>query len=819
MQKQFIYLTSFILIPVFSISNTYGQKKHPVASIRGIVTNEHKVAAAYATVSLYNSSDSVLLKSTPATASGEFIFEELISGIYIISAEWIGYKKSFSGPFVLQNDQHLIVKDSIRLFPDSKQLNTVNITSKKPLVETKNGMVVLNVANSILAAGNSAMEILAKAPGVSIDHDGRISLRGKIGLSIMINGKLSNLSEEQLATMLRSTNGNSIERIEMMSQPGSKYDAAGSGGVINIILKKNSSYGTNGNVTAGFGYGRFHKSSSGISLNHRSGHLNIFGNYDYVNNKDYQDLKVARSNISSQERTYFDQQAREETTRKNNSYKAGIDYFINGHNTLGIMFNGYANQHTGSTGNRTVIGSQPTINDSTVLALNPSQSRFNNQSYNLNYKYVPDTSGRELSADLDYSLFRTNNKTVYNNYFYNDAGYPLKDPLIFRNATPSRVKIWTGKIDYLYPFSNRTKIETGLKSSSVSTDNDFQFEKLQDTNWVNDASRSNKFIYNEKINAAYANIITDFESITIQLGLRAELTHSESNSPTTMTNVTRNYFNLFPNISLGRELSERHDIGFSYSKRIDRPDYQSLNPFLYFSDLYTYNQGNPQLGPQYTNAFEFTYAYQKTLNLTLGYSHTANVITTTLITDTVAKTLIIKDQNLADQKTYNLNVSMPFAIRKWWNTTNNATIYYTSFNSPELLGAPFHSGKTTYLLNTIHNFAVSPLIGAELSGSYQSAQVYGTYDVKPIYSIDLGISKSFAQQRAHIKISASDVFNTAKARVSSAIPSQDYQLYQKQESRIFRLSFSYNFGSNLIKAVRIRTTGADTEQKRIKSNN
>ncbi|MCX2481425.1 outer membrane beta-barrel family protein [Pedobacter sp. MC2016-15] len=718
-------------------------------------------------------------------------------------------QKKHSGP----------VSDSLVLVRDSIQLKTVNINSRKPLIENKNGKVIMNVANSILAAGNTAMEILAKAPGVSIDQEGNISLRGKNGVSIMVNGKLNYLSAAQLAALLRATNSNTIESIELMSQPGSKYDASGSAGIINIKLKKNESYGTNGTLSAGLGYGSFHKSNGGVQLNHRSGQLNIFGNYDYANNKDFQDLAVKRSNLSAGQHTYFNQTGREVTTRNNNTYKAGIDYFINDHNTIGAVFNGYTNYNKGWSDNQTAIGNQPSIIDSTVLALNPVRSHYINQSYNLNYKSVLDTSCQELSADLDFSRFQNNNSSVYNNYFYNSSGLPSKAPLIFRNATPSKVNIWTGKIDYIHPLNAQTKLETGIKSSSVNTKNDFQFENLEGSSWTNDPSQSNTFNYKEQINAAYVNFSKELTSTTLQLGLRAELTHTESNSPTTMSKLTRNYFNVFPNLSVLQKLSESHDLGLSYSMRIDRPDYQSLNPFLYFSDLYTYNQGNPFLSPQYTNAFELTYAYKKTLNVTLGYSHTRDVITTTLLTDTIAKTLIIKDQNLASQQTYNVNASMPVPISKWWNSSNNATVYYTSFKSPGLSGVPFQSGKTTFLLSSIHTFSINPQLSAELSGNYQSAQVYGTYALKPLYSIDLGISRSFANQKASIKVAANDLFNTLRARVSSTIASQDYQLYQKQESRIFRLTFSYNFGSSLIKAVRAHSTGSESEQKRVKSGN
>lgn len=817
--KQLLAVIVFLIADQFILHpHVNAQTPLKTGKIKGKIVDEQNKPASYATVSLLHGSDSTIVKRTLTTADGDFIFEEILSGIYLVSVEWIGYKKSFRSLTVGPEDR-LPTLQKIILIPQAKELNTVSIVRKKPFVETKNGKVIMNVAGSIIASGNTALEILSKAPGVTVDKDGNISLKGRNGANVMIDGKLTHLSREQLTALLRSTDGNSIENIELMSNPPAKYDASGSAGLINIKLKKNSSFGTNGTLTAGGGYGTFYKANGAVTLNHRTKHLNIFGNYDHVNAKEFQDVNLTRSTVAGNNITYFDQQGRLITVAKNNSYKAGIDYYINDRNTLGIVFNGYSNSNTNNNNNTTLIGHQPLQTDSSIVAANPGRAKYQNQSYNLNYKAILDTAGQEFSADADYSQFSSNSQTVYNNYFFTPAGIPFKNPVIYRNATPSTVKIWSGKADYVYPFSTKTKLEAGMKSSYVNTGNDFRFENLENSGWQNDPSRSNRFIYKEYVNAAYASLNSEFKSTSIQAGLRTELTRSEGLSPTVQSIVKRNYIDFFPNLSINQKLSESHDIGFSYGRRIDRPDYQSLNPFIYYNDLYTYNQGNPLLTPQYTSSFELSYAYKKTFNATLGYSHTKDVIATTLITDSTAKTILIKDQNLASMDVFNLNLSVPFELTKWWNTTNNATLYYKNFNAPDLMGAAFHSRKMTYMASTTQTFTLSPSINAEAAGNYQSAQVYGTYAVKPLYSIDLGISKSFADKRANIKLAANDVFNMMKARVSSAIPSQDYKLIQKQETRVFRLTFSYNFGSSQIKAVREHSSASETEQRRVRSGN
>jgi hypothetical protein len=804
-----------ILFSPLFISDAYAQSD---GEIRGKVTDTAGKPIAYTALSLLNA-DSAVIKGSLTTEKGEFTFLNVPYGTYMIVAEAIGYKKSVSDPFAISeaNKDHLI--ESRLFLADALQLNTVSITARKPLLERKSDKVILNVANSILAAGNSALDILSRAPGVTVDNEGNISLKGKRGVSIMLNGKLTYLSTEQLTALLRSTTGNSIESIEMMSNPSAKYDASGSAGIINIKLKKNQGDGTNGTITAGGGYGKYYKYNGGLMLNHRVNKLNVFGDYNYSENKDFQDLNVNRSNTAGAEQTFFDQEGSEVYLHRDNSYRAGIDYYLNDKSVLGFSMNGSFKNINIASENRTSMGSTIFTPDSSVVAINPGKSRYADQAYNLNYKITIDTVGQELNAGIDYAHFYSNNNTVYNNYFYSTSGNLLKAPLIYRNATPSNVNILVGKVDYTLPLVPKLKLEMGVKGSYVRTDNDFQFENLDSNTWNNDTSRSNKFIYKEQVSAAYANIHKEYKSTTIQVGLRAEFTHSEGNSLTTRSVVKRNYLDLFPSIFVNQTLSPNHEIGVSYSRRIDRPDYQSLNPFLYFSDLYTYNQGNPLLNPQYTNSFEFSYGYKKIVDATIGYSATHDVITTTLLTDSVKKTLLIKDQNLASENTLNLNVSAPLTITEWWNTTNEVTLYHTNYSTPELMEVPFKSSKLTWLANITQSFQLNPTLNAELTASYQSEQIYGTYKVTPVYGIDLGLSKSFADNKMNLKFAATDIFNQRKANISSAIVQQDYKVYQKPETRVFRLTFTYNFGSKLIKAVRERANGSSAEQNRVKSGN
>lgn len=810
------YFTIPILFLLINF-NLVAQAPIKQSTITGKVVDESKEVLPYVLVKLYKVNDSSLVVNAQTDINGIFSFVRQPRGSYYVEIYPMGYmKKSISPIAITEGATQNHDLGTIILLTQTQELNTIEIRSKKPLIERRDGKTIINVSSSVLAAGSTAMEILTRVPGVSLDNQGNVSLRGKPGASIMIDGKPTHLSSAQLANLLRSTDGNAIQTIEIVSNPSAKYDAAGTGGIINIKLKKNTSNGTNGTFSLGGGMGNYYKSNAGITLNHRNGSFNIYGNYNYGNNRQFEDLLLTRSSRPADNLTFFDQKASEISKRENNNYKAGVDYFIDKNNTIGFMVSGYLNKYSGDNGINTIIGSQPGRMDSTVLGQNQFMGQYKNQTFNLNYRSVLDTLGKEFNADLDYSTVHNMENATYQNDFLSASGAIYRSPFIFRNATPSKIGILAGKLDYTLRLHCGMKLETGLKSSFVTTDNDFRSELRSQQGWQNNESQSNRFSYRENVNAAYVNVHKEIGSSSLQLGLRSELTHSEGNSVTLNSETVRNYIDFFPSVLFQHALSKDKTIDFSYSRRIDRPSYQSLNPFVYYSDLFTMSKGNPMLKPQYASAYEVNYRRNK-LNISLGYIRTKDVITTTLLTDTIKKSITLYEQNLSSRRTFSIAINRTIDLTDWWSSINDATVYNSSFTSPELLGGPFKNQKTTLELNSINTFKLSPSINMELSGNYTSSQVYGTYIAKPIYGLDLGFGKSFANERANLKLSVTDLFNQRQISIRSAITNQDYQLSQKQESRVFRLTFSYNFGSKIIKATRSRSNIFTDEQERVKS--
>ncbi|MET3977868.1 iron complex outermembrane receptor protein [Mucilaginibacter sp. UYP25] len=783
------------------------------ASVSGHLLNEQAKPMDYATVMLLRAKDSSVVKGTLTNDAGKYVFDRVTAGKYLVKATNVGYKPSFSPAFDVVGDA--TAAPAISMQQTSHDLQGVTITSAKPLIERKFDRTVMNVENSVLAAGNSALEILERAPGVTIDKDDNITLKGKQGVTVMINDKLTYLSSTQLAAMLRSTDGSTIQSIEVITNPSSKYDASGNSGIINIKLKKNKQSGTNGSLTTAAGYGKNFRDNTSLTINHKTGNLNLFGTLSRGDITRQNVLDINRTVVSGPTTRYFTQNTIMKKPVHYNNYRLGADYNTSATNTLGFVVSGDYTNEVNNNSSRTNIGSIPMGIDSFQNTLTGIKQTYRNIAVNLNDKWVIDTTGQELSIDLDYSKFKNNSFANYDTYFFLPDGSTQKPPLFLRNQTPSTISIYTAKADYTYPLSKSLKLETGVKFSSVKTDNNLQAEIKQGGVFVNDQSRTNRFVYDEKVNAAYVNLGKTFKKTSIQAGLRAENTISTGNLITNDQIVHRSYLDLFPTLFINQTLSDKHEVGLSYSRRIDRPSYDNLNPFIYYLDQYTYEKGNPFLKPQYTNTFELSYTYNKTVNVTLGYSRTTDASVDVLYTDTVKKATFQTNENLATRDNYNININTPYTITKWWTGNVNVDGFYQNFKSPVLLGQALNNGQFSFQGRATQTFIV-PGYKLEVTGNYQSAQSYSIFKIKSQYAIDAGISHSFYQKKMNIKLAVSDIFDTRKSRVSTNFSVTNLNLVQKNETRIARITFTYNFGNNKIKA-RQHQTGAEDEKGRVKS--
>lgn len=809
------YKLSLIILATLTSFDVFAQT-NPKANITGIIIDENKKPADYVTVVLFKASDSSIVKTAFTDQNGAFGFAVNAKGDYFFKASSMGYK-TLKSKIQMLGDNQKIDFGSAQLTSTSQNLKEVTVAGNVPLVERKMDRTVMNVASSSIASGSTALELLQKAPGVNVDQNDNISMQGKQGVLIQIDGKQTYMSSGDVANLLRGMQSSEIETIELITNPSAKYDAAGNSGIINIKTKKNKGGGTNGSLTAALGRGTKFRSSAGGNLNHRTKTLNLFGNYNYYQRKRETFMEIDRIAAVSPSNRYFSQRTDSKKENKGQNFKAGADFFINKNNTIGVLLTGYAGKNSEAAINRTRIGGSFTQQDSSVLANNIIRNKYDNLSYNLNYKSVLDTAGQELTIDLDYGRYNGNDDADYvSDYFFNN-GMQIRPTVVTRNTTPSVINIKAFKIDYALPLKKQMKLEAGLKSSWVTTDNNLIAEQLVNNNWQNNQLLSNQFLYEENVNAAYVNFNKQFKKTSVQLGLRAEQTTSKGNSITTNKVIGREYLDFFPSVFVNQTLDKNNDISLSYSRRIDRPSYDALNPFIYFLDQYTYSQGNPFLNPQYTNNFEFTYLLKKKYSATLNYSKTTDVITEVILPDNEKQALYQTNQNIATQNSYSLVLNAPVNFTKWWSSNNNLNLFHIRFNAPDIAGQRLDNKSTSFQFKSQHSFKIQSGLSAELMFSYDSPVTFGVMRIGTRYGFDAGLSKSFLAKKASLKLAANDIFNTQINNIKSAFPGLYYTLYGVNDRQYVSLTFTYRFGKNEIKPARNRSTGLEAEQGRMKN--
>ena len=399
-------------------------------------------------------------------------------------------------------------------------------------------------------------------------------------------------------------------------------------------------------------------------------------------------------------------------------------------------------------------------------------------------------------------------------YYLNFKKGPSEEYI--NNLAPAQIEIQSAKLDYTHPINKKLKLETGWKSSWVTTDNDLQFATRVGSVWSPDKNRSNHFIYKENINAAYLNLNKEFKTTTVQMGLRAEHTNSNGNSITINTVVKRDYIQFFPSLSISQKMGKDHQLGLSYSRQIDRPSYDNLNPFIYLLDKYPYMQGNQQLRPQLTKSLQLSYTYKGATTFSLSYSKTTDVMTQITEQNDDTKITFAQERNLDNQTVWSFNVYSPVPIKKWWNMNNNAQVFNTGFVA-DLFGERLKVSQTVFQINTDNQFTINKTVSAELSAWYMSPLQYGIFKIRNSPFVNIGLKKSFKDNKMNMKLNLNDIFNTQRTRGATTYSNMNFNFMNKWESRVVNFSLSYRFGSNDIKPQRNRSTGLESEANRMKN--
>ncbi|MDR6403597.1 MULTISPECIES: TonB-dependent receptor [Chryseobacterium] len=761
-------------------------------------------------------SENKLIKTEIADNKGNFVFTDLVSGNYSIKINKNGTEAYKADNISVSGNTTL---PSIQL--NEKMIEGVTITKTKPYIERQEGKMILNVENSIASTGNSAFEVLEKAPGVKIDNNDNISLRGKGNLLVQIDGKNTPMTGTDLANYLRGIPSASVEKVEFITNPSSKYDASGTS-IINIKLKKDQRKGTNGSISTSLGTGRFIKNNNNFSINHRNKKVNVFANYSFAYREFFNHLMLDRNFYTN---TIFEKAYVQDNFLKmnfrNHIAKAGMDYYMNDKNILGFSVGFISNRFDPTGDNSSVILGSDHLPTGTFTTQNRTRNHWKNTSINLNHKYTIDSLGSELTTDFDYinysntSLqnFDTRNYDVNGNLSPSAPDNP--NPYLLKGDIGGNLNIFSLKSDFTKALKNDWKLEGGVKTSLVKADNDLKFFNVSLGDPVLDETKTNHYIYEENINAIYGNVSKKWKKFSTNFGLRLENTNVKGTQITTNQVNKKNYTQLFPSAVLSYDITEKSNLEVNFSRRITRPSYNQLNPFKFYLDPTTYRAGNPDLNPQTTMNYELTYSLSNKYFATLSYSKTSDNITEVIkpVVEDGKNITVQTNENLNSASYFGLNLIAPFKIATWWDMNNSANFYYGSYTG-NVSGTQINNkGNFTFSLNSINSFKLGNGFTAELTGNYQAREVYAYMDVQPIWFLNIGAQKKF-KNNSTLKLAFNDVFFTSNPKARTTFNNYVENFVVERDSRVITLSYTYNFGSSKSGQPR-KTGGAEDLKQRI----
>ncbi len=805
----------FCTLCLLAWARTGAQVQHILS---GKVSDPAKEPVPGAYVMLFK--DTVLQKTTLTDAEGQYRFEAIPDGAYSLQASAMGFDSYNSGPLTAIDTPADIV-----LTEKKSALKEVTIKAQKPFLEIKADRVVVNVENSIVSAGSSVMDVLQRSPGVTVDNNDNISLKGKQGVAIWIDGKPTPMQGADLATILRGMPSGSVDKIELISNPGARFDAAGNAGIINIKTKKDQRMGINGTTTINYGQGKYPKYGAGLTLNYHNKRLNVYLNYNYARRYWFNHLMLDRKFLDTAKANDGKQLFRYNQDNyalfnfSNHTVGTGIDYNLSDATTLGAAISFGSNVFSPKADN----ASQALDGDNHLLYDFNTTGRHANNYYNyainLNLRHAFDSSGRSLSVDADYAAFSTNSRQNFVTRYTAPDGSAYQPDYYLKSKLSGMTRIQSLKADYVHPLPKSMRLEAGVKSSFAQADNEPLFYEMIGGDYVLDSKRSNHFLYKENINAGYISLSKDAAKWSSQLGLRVENTNANWEQITTGQKYDTSYTQLFPSMAFQYHLDAKQDLGITFSRRIERPNYQQLNPFKYFIDKTTYREGYPYLQPASFYSAELSHTYNQKFVTTFTYGINKGVITEVIQPSETEDSITVQtNKNLKQMTFIGLSGAYTFQFTRWWSNISNINIYYALYEG-NIANTPLRNGKPTFDLNTNNTFLLPGNISIELGLYYQARQIYGYMDVQPVWMLNAGIQKHFFDKKATLKLNIQDIFFTGYPRATSIYTGYREDFVAERETRVGNISLIYRFGKNTVAPARKRSGGAEEEKNRAAGGN
>ncbi|MBS1664746.1 MAG: TonB-dependent receptor [Bacteroidetes bacterium] len=704
---------------------------------------------------------------------------------------------------------------------DTVRLKQVVVTGRAPLIEQKLDKTIIHVDASPTNAGLNALDILGRSPGILLDKDGNISLNGKSSPLVLIDGKPTYLGAADLATLLSGIPGSNLDAVEIMTNPPARYDAAGKAGVINIRTKKLRQQGMNGSLTVGGGMGIHPRSTNSLNFNYHEGKVNFFANYSYSYIDRKSEFHLFRNIRNQQTQAIlqsFEQTTLFHPTLQTHTVKTGLDFDISKKTTVGFGVTGLIHPARETNEDTTFILSPARKVDSITVSNSREKSHFNNVAANVNLRQTFSRPGQELTADADYLHYYSGNDQLFDNFFFDPKLNTMHPATNLFVHLPAKIDVYSGKIDYVHPFAHRLRMEVGGKASWVKADNTADYFDGVDVDAPVNSGLTNHFIYKEQIQAGYANLNKEFSrKWTAQAGLRVEHTHTEGIQLVNNQDFKRNYTQAFPTAFIQYKLNKSNQFVLDYGRRIDRPSYQDMNPFLYFLDVYTYTAGNPDLRPQLSNTIELKHTYKDFLVSTVSYSRTTDIINNVINQVDSTKVAYLLPANVAKATYYSANISFNRSVTRWWKVSAYVQESYNHLKGT-LNNAGLDLDKYTFYANINNQFEVRKGLVLELGGFYSTGGLDGTRISRPMGTLNFGASQQVLDKKGTVRLSVTDFANILNYDGVVRFQNSDQMTRYKPDTRVVSLSFTYRFNKGKIVKRQVRS-GIEEEQGRIKSGN
>jgi hypothetical protein len=775
--------------------------------VKGVLTDTKNAPLPYSNVAVYQSSDSSLVTGSTTGAEGQFNIN-VGYGDYYLKISAVGFSSYLSKRITINANNPTIYFSEIKLEEDVQLMDAVEVKAMRPQVIVEADKMVVSVEGTAMAAGATAYEVLEKSPGVFVDQDGNIQLNGKSGVQVMIDGRRSYLSAADLQNMLQGMSADNIKTIEIINNASAKYDAEGNAGIINITLKKNNMQGVNGSLNAGYRYNEMQNYNTGLQLNHKKGSWNSFVNADLSQRGRIRDAGFYREITQTNGvTTIFDQTGKEYVNRVIPSLRVGTDYDINDMQSIGVMFNVYGQDVYHDFNIDTDL--EQGANEFMINSDNQIDYRFLNTQGNLHYEHKLDTNGTKITTDLNYvKLFNEGGSSFTNSYFQEGSSEPFSVEQL-ENENPFAYDIYSGQVDFEGKVFEKIKVEAGLKASYVVSDNELNFYEVDDNQRTLDPDRTNHFIYTEQIFAGYSSFAGNLgKKLSYKVGLRAEQTYSEGESLTLNTVNERDYFNLFPSFFLQHNVSESYQVNYNYSRRIDRPNYSNLNPFVMYLDPYTWAQGNPYLKPQMTHSMSVTQTILGQYNLVLNYRLTSDFIAEVPTQNPEDGTTVFIQENIDDQLNYSATAIIPVQPFKWWSINGNLSVFHQEFTT-YLNGNQVENNATSAFARVGNTFMLPQDFKLELNADYRSNTVWGLYAIGEQWGMDFAIKKSFLDKKLDASLNITDIFRSRRFQGNSNFNGNINEISQYFGQQSIGFSLRYRFSKGEEFKARQRNTNLE----------